>query len=60
MHIQRVVSTEQVLSAELRRSEEPIWSGRPRQGVFLTQRDASLIPFTLMWGGFSGRQSTPV
>jgi hypothetical protein len=53
MQMQRVVSTEHALSAELRRSEKLIWSGRPRQGVFLTQRDAGMIPFTLMWGGFS-------
>ena len=53
MQMQRVVSTEHVLSAELRRSEKLIWSGRPRQGVFLTQRDAGMIPFSLMWGGFS-------
>ena len=44
MQMQRVVSTEHVLSAELRRSEKLIWSGRPRQGVFLTQRDAGMIP----------------
>ncbi|MFL6601592.1 MAG: hypothetical protein ACJ8R9_09680 [Steroidobacteraceae bacterium] len=53
MQMQRVVSTEHVLLAELRRSEKLIWSGRPRQGVFLTQRDAGMIPFSLMWGGFS-------
>jgi hypothetical protein len=53
MQMQRLVSTEHVLSAELRRSEKLIWSGRPRQGVFLTQRDAGMIPFSLMWGGFS-------
>jgi hypothetical protein len=53
MQMQRVVSTEHVLSAEFRRSEKLIWSGRPRQGVFLTQRDAGMIPFSLMWGGFS-------
>jgi hypothetical protein len=53
MQMQRVVSTEHVLSAEIRRSEKLIWSGRPRQGVFLTQRDAGVIPFSLIWGGFS-------
>jgi hypothetical protein len=47
MQIQRVISTEHILSAELRRSEKLIWSGRPRQGVFLTQRDARMIPFSL-------------
>ena len=53
MQMQRLVSTEHILSAELRRSEKLIWSGRPRQGVFLTQKDAGMVPFSLMWGGFS-------
>jgi hypothetical protein len=53
MQMQRLVSTEHILSAELGRSEKLLWSGRPRQGVFLTSRDASMIPFSLMWGGFS-------
>jgi hypothetical protein len=49
MQMQRLVSTEHILSAELRRSEKLLWSGRPRQGVFLTQTDAGMIPFSLMW-----------
>ena len=53
MQMQRLVSTEHILSVELRRSEKLLWSGRPRQGVFLTERDAGMIPFSLMWGGFS-------
>jgi hypothetical protein len=53
MQMQRLVSTEHILSGELGRSEKLLWSGRPRQGVFLTSRDASMIPFSLMWGGFS-------
>jgi hypothetical protein len=53
MLMQRLVSTEHILSAELGQSEKLLWSGRPRQGVFLTQKDAGMIPFSLMWGGFS-------
>jgi hypothetical protein len=53
MRMQRLVSTEHILSAELRRSVKLLWSGRPRQGVFLHSRDAGMIPFSLMWGGFS-------
>ena len=39
-----------ILSAKLRQSEKLLWSGRPRQGVFLTSKDAGAIPFSLMWG----------
>jgi hypothetical protein len=53
MQMQRLVSTEHILSAELGRSEKLLWSGRRRQGVFFTSRDAGMIPFSLMWGGFS-------
>ena len=51
--MQRWVSTEHILSAELRRSEKLLWSGRPRQVVFLKPRDAGMIPLSLMWGGFA-------
>jgi hypothetical protein len=33
--------------------EKILWSGRPAQGLLLTQGDWIMIPFSLFWGGFS-------
>ena len=41
------------LRGRLLPGESVIWSGRPGQGVLFTARDALLIPFSLMWGGFA-------
>ena len=45
-----------VPSDEIRRElaplEQVLWSGRPRQGVFLRLSDAVQIPFSLFWCGF--------
>jgi hypothetical protein len=37
----------------LLRGEKVIWRGRPQQGFMLTPKDAYLIPYSLVWGGFS-------
>ena len=53
MTMQLPESPELVLSPQLGRGEKLLWSGRPRQGIFLRSNDAYLIPFSLLWGGFA-------
>lgn len=41
------------LTGYLMAGERLIWWGRPRQGFVFAGRDVFLIPFSLMWAGFS-------
>ncbi|ATX82985.1 PH domain-containing protein [Mariprofundus ferrinatatus] len=42
-----------VIGGELEDGEQRLWSAQPRQGFLLHPSDAFMIPFSLIWGGFS-------
>ena len=41
------------LHRQLAADEKILWTGRPLGGLRLQAADATLIPFSLMWGGFA-------
>lgn len=41
------------LERELDPNEKILWAGRPRQGIYLTSADLLLVPFSLIWTGFT-------
>ena len=45
--------SQQALQSELLPGETLLWTGQPSRRVIFHKEDAGLIPFSLLWGGFS-------
>jgi hypothetical protein len=41
------------LAPDLAPGESVVWAGRPRRGIRFRLGDVVLVPFSLLWGGFS-------
>ncbi|WP_237153122.1 PH domain-containing protein [Oryzibacter oryziterrae] len=54
------VETNAAITPYLLPGESIKWSGRPKQGLLLTRKDAVLIPFSLLWCGFAVFWTTKV
>ena len=48
-----MASTTPSASYDLARDEQLLWSGVPRQGLIVSPQDTFLIPFSLLWAGFT-------
>jgi hypothetical protein len=48
-----LLNTGEVFKTYLLPNERILWTGQPKQGLAFGARNALLIPFSLMWGGFA-------
>lgn len=46
-------STEEEARGLISRDERLLWNGRPKRGLMLRSTDAFMIPFSIIWFGFS-------
>jgi hypothetical protein len=53
MKLMESMKAEQEIMKIIESGESLLWTGIPRQGIIFSGRDAFLLPFSLMWGGFA-------